>query len=522
MSGLLFKDAQPAATSSPNRADIVCFVGFVGRRHTALPAGLQSWLQDQGWRLREVPVDAFDPLLNTPVPLESFEDFDRLYNWEERPPQPQAFPFSTWLGSAVQSFFRQGGARCFVVRVDDPQPYAVLSSDAPDAAKATNAAARTAQLAKLLPDFVGGGLPPARDDPTTWKGLGILLGLSEPAFVCLPDLPELIADTTLEPAGLAPIPPGPEVFVPLTDEIALPKSEVRQISPSPACTADGYLAWRKAVRHATNFIRSQRKDLQLLLALPLPALDLTQASTQNLDLASNVLGLGKPIDELDGTATAFLQLGYPWLGTVGSDTLPGGIEPPDGVLAGVLASSIPLLGVAHSIGRQPLRGVQNFYPPLAGADLRLDTPTGSPAALIHRVSLLGQTPDGPQILSDVTTSQTKAHRPACVGRLTAAILRTAHQLGDTMTFEPSGERLWQQIRSRLNRLLSDFYAAGALFGESPSEAFSVRCDATTTTQNDLDNGRVVAEVRFAPATPVGLITVVLSLREGNVTCLSAP
>ena len=62
-------------------------------------------------------------------------------------------------------------------------------------------------------------------------------------------------------------------------------------------------------------------------------------------------------------------------------------------------------------------------------------------------------------------------------------------------------------------------------GQSPirqvnfEDAYSVRCDATTTTQNDLDNGRVIAEVRFAPSHPVGLIVVTLSLREGAVTAL---
>jgi len=68
-------------------------------------------------------------------------------------------------------------------------------------------------------------------------------------------------------------------------------------------------------------------------------------------------------------------------------------------------------------------------------------------------------------------------------------------------------------------LLSDFFAAGALQGESAAEAYSIRCDDTTTSQNDRDNGRVVAEVRFAPAHPVGLIVVVLSVREGAVSAL---
>ena len=68
-------------------------------------------------------------------------------------------------------------------------------------------------------------------------------------------------------------------------------------------------------------------------------------------------------------------------------------------------------------------------------------------------------------------------------------------------------------------LVSGLFTLGVALagGVSAAEAYSVRCDATTTSQNDLDNGRVVAEVRFAPAHPVGLITVVLALREGDLS-----
>jgi uncharacterized protein len=214
-----------------------------------------------------------------------------------------------------------------------------------------------------------------------------------------------------------------------------------------------------------------------------------------------------------------VQLCYPWVATPGAETLPGGLEPPDGVFAGVLARTIPELGVAHSIGRQRLHGVHGLQPDLSSSDLVLDTPRSASPALVHRISLLGPTADGTRVLSDVTTSSATAHRPACIGRLTAALLRTARHIGDSVTFEPSGEELWEKIHTQLDRLLNDFFAAGALQGASAEDAYSVRCDATTTTQNDLDNGRVIAEVRFAPSHPVGLIVVTLSLREGTVTAL---
>jgi hypothetical protein len=349
-----------------------------------------------------------------------------------------------------------------------------------------------------------------------------MLGLEEAAFACLPDMPELVADATLEPAGLASVAPGPEVFEECTPMIEPLEDEVRQISSSPACTEAGYLRWRGAAHQAAEFIRTHRKDAQLVLALPLPSPALTRGYTRNLNGASQMLGLGQSLDVTDGIATAFLQLTYPWLLTPGAEELPGGLEPPDAVFAGVLARTIPELGVAHSAGRQPLRGVHGFSPALPSVDLELDTPRDASPALIHRVSLLGREPDGERVLSDVTTSRSATHRPASVGRLTAAILRTARALGNNVVFEPSGEELWHKIRTQLERLLADFYTAGALFGASADEAYSVHCDATTTSQNDLDNGRVLAEVRFAPSYPVGLITVVLSLREGTVTAVEGP
>jgi len=521
MSGLLFRDAQPARTESPNRADVVCFIGFVGRRLTSpLPSRLKTWLHEQGWRVRGSVISDDDPLLNVPVPVDSFEAFDRLFTWETRPPQPHAFPFTTWLGAAVRSFFRQGGARCFVVRVGDPGPYALLAENATDAEKTAHLITQTGRRGLLFPGFAGSALAPAsRQDPSTWKGLGVLLGLDEAAFVCLPDLPELFADAALEPAGLAPLPPSPEVFVECSPTVKLEPDGIRQISATPACTEAGLLEWRRAVRHATRFIRSERRDVQMLLALPFPARTVGGRPTQLLDEPTNVFGLGKTLDESDGIASAFLQLCHPWLATSGAEALPGGVEPPDGVYAGALARAIPERGVAHSIGRRALHGVHGFEPELSAADRILDTAEGDSPALIHRVSLIGQSADGVRILSDVTTSLAESHRPACIGRLTAALLRTARRIGEASTFEPSGEQLAESIRSQLDRLLSDFFAAGALQGESAAEAYSIRCDDTTTSQNDRDNGRVIAEVRFSPAHPVGLIVVVLSVREGAVSAL---
>jgi phage tail sheath protein FI len=159
-----------------------------------------------------------------------------------------------------------------------------------------------------------------------------------------------------------------------------------------------------------------------------------------------------------------------------------------------------------------LRDVDRFSPVAAGADLDLTAKD----SLIQRVSLLGPTPTGPRVLSDVTTHPSDAHRHASVGRITAALLRTARSLGQQFAFELSGPELWSDIRRRMGALLTDFYRAGALLGETPAAAFSVRCDESTMTPNDIDNGRLIATVEFSPAIPVGLIRVRLALRDGGI------
>jgi phage tail sheath protein FI len=58
-------------------------------------------------------------------------------------------------------------------------------------------------------------------------------------------------------------------------------------------------------------------------------------------------------------------------------------------------------------------------------------------------------------------------------------------------FEPNGEALWANVRRTVEDFLFNEWQSGALLGDKPEKAFFVRCDRTTMTQNDLDNGRLV-------------------------------
>ncbi|PMZ77647.1 phage tail sheath C-terminal domain-containing protein, partial [Pseudomonas sp. FW306-02-H05-AB] len=68
-------------------------------------------------------------------------------------------------------------------------------------------------------------------------------------------------------------------------------------------------------------------------------------------------------------------------------------------------------------------------------------------------------------------------------------------------FEPNNERLWANVKQSVEDFLFVQWKNGALLGAKPEEAYFVRCDRTTMSQNDLDNGRLVCLVGVAPVMP---------------------
>jgi phage tail sheath protein FI len=72
-------------------------------------------------------------------------------------------------------------------------------------------------------------------------------------------------------------------------------------------------------------------------------------------------------------------------------------------------------------------------------------------------------------------------------------------------FEPNGEALWGNIRRTVEDFLFKEWQRGALVGDKPEEAYFVKCDRSTMTQNDLDNGRLVVLVGVAPLRPAEFV-----------------
>ncbi|MBM3777721.1 MAG: phage tail sheath family protein [Acidimicrobiia bacterium] len=89
-------------------------------------------------------------------------------------------------------------------------------------------------------------------------------------------------------------------------------------------------------------------------------------------------------------------------------------------------------------------------------------------------------------------------------------------------FEPNGERLWVAIRGAVSDFLFNEWRSGALPGGAPEEAYFVRCDRSTMTQHDLDNGRLTCEIGVAVLEPAEFVIFRISQKTADARSQSDP
>jgi len=115
--------------------------------------------------------------------------------------------------------------------------------------------------------------------------------------------------------------------------------------------------------------------------------------------------------------------------------------------------------------------------------------------------------------SDIQASQWK-YLP--VRRTALFIEQSLYQGTQWVVFEPNDEPLWSQIRLNVGAFMRSLFRQGAFQGATPQQAYFVKCDSDTTTQNDIDNGIVNILVGFAPLKPAEFVVIKISQIAGNI------
>jgi phage tail sheath protein FI len=85
-----------------------------------------------------------------------------------------------------------------------------------------------------------------------------------------------------------------------------------------------------------------------------------------------------------------------------------------------------------------------------------------------------------------------------------------------VVFEPNDEPLWAQIRLNVGAFMHNLFRQGAFQGATPRDAYFVKCDKETTTQNDVNLGIVNIVVGFAPLKPAEFVIIKLQQMAGQI------
>ena len=174
---------------------------------------------------------------------------------------------------------------------------------------------------------------------------------------------------------------------------------------------------------------------------------------------------------------------------------------PSGTMAGVYASSDSARGVwsAPAGPSVQLLGVESTAFPISDAQSEALNAAG--INMIRKFPNIGIVPWGARTLAGQDTQW--QYIP--VRRLMLYVEQSLFQGTQWVVFEPNGPPLWAGVRQSVDGFLQNLFAQGALAGQTPDQAYFVKCDATTMTQADILNGVLNIVVGIAPVFPAEFV-----------------
>ena len=186
-----------------------------------------------------------------------------------------------------------------------------------------------------------------------------------------------------------------------------------------------------------------------------------------------------------------------------------------GMLAGVMARTDSQRGVwkAPAGIDASLAGVAGLQIEMTDSENGLLNPLG--INCLRSFSVYGQVVWGARTLrgADVAADE---YKYVPVRRMALFIEESLYRGTKWVVFEPNDEPLWAQIRLNVGAFMHNLFRQGAFQGKTPAEAYFVKCDKESTTQNDINLGIVNIIVGFAPLKPAEFVVIKLQQIAGQI------
>ncbi len=200
---------------------------------------------------------------------------------------------------------------------------------------------------------------------------------------------------------------------------------------------------------------------------------------------------------------------YPWIRIFDSRTQGTPLIPSVGHVAGIYARTDITRGVHKAPANETVRGMINRDLGPNRKPLEFQIVKGEQDILnprgVNVIRDFRADGRGIRVWGARTMSSDPLWKYVSVRRLFLFVEESIDEGTQWVVFEPNDEKLWARVRLVISNFLRTVWRSGALQGTTEDEAFFVRCDRTTMTQDDIDNGRLICEIGIAPVKPAEFV-----------------
>ncbi|NOY65344.1 MAG: hypothetical protein GXO97_08130 [Nitrospirae bacterium] len=199
-----------------------------------------------------------------------------------------------------------------------------------------------------------------------------------------------------------------------------------------------------------------------------------------------------------GSRRGFAALYYPWIKA--SDPVTKDIInlPPSGAIAGIYARSDSERGVHKAPANEKVAGAVGLERIVTKGEQEVLNPAG--------INVIRNFPGkGNLVWGGRTVASDPLWKYINIRRLFIYMEESIERATQWVVFEPNNEKLWGRVKATVTEFLARVWRDGALMGTKAEEAFFVKCDRTTMTQNDIDNGRLICIIGVAPVKPAEFV-----------------
>ena len=176
--------------------------------------------------------------------------------------------------------------------------------------------------------------------------------------------------------------------------------------------------------------------------------------------------------------------------------------PPSGHIAGIYARSDIERGVYKAPANEVIRGITGLELTVNKGEQDILNPSPVNINVLRDFRSAGR---GYRVWGARVITSDPDWKYINVRRLFIFIEESIDQGTQWVVFEPNDEPLWQRVKRVITAFLTQVWRDGALMGRKAEEAFYVKCDRTTMTQNDIDNGRLIVLIGIAPVKPAEFV-----------------